>query len=397
MVQVASAVRLDSDPDVRFSESVPPISAVENHADGVEILWADGRRGRFHPLWLRDNCLCPKCYHPEAWEKTLDLLALDPSETPAEMILDDDAVTITWRTDGHVSRFPNGWLRRNCYDGWALEERSEPRVLWDATIASALPTVEHAAIVGSEEGLRDWLHQLRTYGFSIVRNAPQRTGVVMDAVRRIGFLRETHFGTDFIVESKPNPENVAYTSIELKTHNDLSNCEAPPGIQFLHCIQFDADGGDSILVDGFAAAEKLRQANPDAFDLLAGTPVQYRFHDHDRDIVYRAPMIELDHVGRVKEVRVNRQLEAALDIDHELIVSYITAKQEFVRILRDAAQELRFKLQPGDIMSFHNRRVLHGRAAFDPNSGPRKLEGCYVDCDQAWSRLRVLERGLQQD
>jgi len=38
------------------------------------------------------------------------------------------------------------------------------------------------------------------------------------------------------------------------------------------------------------------------------------------------------------------------------------------------------------------RRVLHGRAAFDPSTGRRHLQGCYVDRDQLLSRIRVLER-----
>ncbi len=369
------------------------MTGVDVREDCVKIFWADGRVGHFHPLWLRDNCLSPSCYHPEAWEKIQDLLAVDPEDRPASAVLGADGeLEIHWASDGHVSRFPGPWLRRNCYDDWALEERRPHRVLWDAAIAGERPEVDFTAVMQTRDGLRDWIYKLRTYGFCIVTDAPKRSGVVTAAARRIGFLRETHFGTDYSVESKPNPENVAYTAIELKTHNDLSNCEAPPGIQFLHCIEFEATGGESILVDGFAASEKLRGMDPDAFDLLAQTPVVARFHDYDWDIRHRAPTIAVDHNGVVQELRVNRQLEAPLDIPNEKVKPFIKAKQALVRMLRAPEQEYRFKLRPGEIMSFHNRRVLHGRAAFDPNSGRRKLEGCYVDCDQAWSRLRVLER-----
>ena len=38
-----------------------------------------------------------------------------------------------------------------------------------------------------------------------------------------------------------------------------------------------------------------------------------------------------------------------------------------------------------------NHRVLHGRTAFDADSGRRHLQGCYVDRDELRSRLRVLE------
>ena len=62
------------------------------------------------------------------------------------------------------------------------------------------------------------------------------------------------------------------------------------------------------------------------------------------------------------------------------------------RILRDPELEYVFKMEPGDCQVFDNRRVLHARAAFDPNSGPRHLQGTYVERDDFMSRLRVLER-----
>ena len=39
--------------------------------------------------------------------------------------------------------------------------------------------------------------------------------------------------------------------------------------------------------------------------------------------------------------------------------------------------------------AFDNRRILHGREAFDPNTGFRHLRGCYVDRGEFDSRLRI--------
>jgi gamma-butyrobetaine dioxygenase len=50
------------------------------------------------------------------------------------------------------------------------------------------------------------------------------------------------------------------------------------------------------------------------------------------------------------------------------------------------------RLEPGDLVGFDNRRVLHGRDAFDPGAGRRVLRGCYIDRDDVLSRLRVLRR-----
>ena len=53
---------------------------------------------------------------------------------------------------------------------------------------------------------------------------------------------------------------------------------------------------------------------------------------------------------------------------------------------------VKFSLQAGDILSFDNRRVLHGRTSFDPNSGQRHLQGYYMDRDEIIGRLNFLNK-----
>ncbi|WP_312881095.1 TauD/TfdA family dioxygenase [Rhizobium leguminosarum] len=45
---------------------------------------------------------------------------------------------------------------------------------------------------------------------------------------------------------------------------------------------------------------------------------------------------------------------------------------------------------PGEMVIFDNRRVLHGRTAFDPMTGHRLLKGFYVDRGEFDSRIRML-------
>jgi hypothetical protein len=47
-------------------------------------------------------------------------------------------------------------------------------------------------------------------------------------------------------------------------------------------------------------------------------------------------------------------------------------------------------MQEGECVIFNNRRVLHGRKAFDAEGGERWLKGAYVDTDVLMSRWRVL-------
>ena len=47
------------------------------------------------------------------------------------------------------------------------------------------------------------------------------------------------------------------------------------------------------------------------------------------------------------------------------------------------------------MVGFDNRRILHARTAFDPGTGYRRLQGCYLDRDELHSRIRILDRRLR--
>jgi len=71
---------------------------------------------------------------------------------------------------------------------------------------------------------------------------------------------------------------------------------------------------------------------------------------------------------------------------------YYLAYRKFASLVHDKKFTLNFRLQAGDILSFDNRRVLHGRTAFDPNSGQRHLQGYYMDRDEILGRLNLLKK-----
>lgn len=51
---------------------------------------------------------------------------------------------------------------------------------------------------------------------------------------------------------------------------------------------------------------------------------------------------------------------------------------------------LRYMMRPGDLVIFDNRRMLHGRDAFDIETGERRLHGCYIERDILVSKQRAL-------
>lgn len=82
--------------------------------------------------------------------------------------------------------------------------------------------------------------------------------------------------------------DTAYTSAALRCHTDGNYWNDPPRLQAFHCIQADKDGGGlSVLVDGVAAAERLRQAAPEAFAFFSGVRLPFGHVDADSRFVAR--------------------------------------------------------------------------------------------------------------
>ena len=59
---------------------------------------------------------------------------------------------------------------------------------------------------------------------------------------------------------------------------------------------------------------------------------------------------------------------------------------------REARFRVIRRLAPGQMWCFDNRRTLHARNDFDPATGARHFQGCYIDRDELLSRIRVLQR-----
>lgn len=372
------------------------ITSVAPNTDSLQVTWDDGHISHFHYIWLRDNCPCADCRHPQVGERTLDPFTIPLDIVPEEVKLDETkALNIRWLGDGHQSIYDSIWLRQHTYEPEEKAARRYRHTLWDtSSIGENFPEVTYNSTMADDMGLLTWLRLLRQYGFAIMHGVPTEPGQVAKVAECISYLRPSNFGTIFDVVSKPDPNSIAYTSLRLNAHTDLVSRETQPGVQFLHCLVFGATGGESLLVDGFAVAEELRQQHPDDFDLLTSTPVRFRYQDRETDINCKSPMIRLDSDGEYFEVRYSTALLAPLDIAPELVKPFYKAYHNFTALLRDPKFELCFRLEPGDLMAFDNRRVLHGRAEFNPQSGPRHLQGCYVDTDDFLSRIRVLERQL---
>ena len=371
------------------------IQAAVPKAQTLMVRWADDSVTDYPYQFLRDNCASG--FHVDTQERQFDLLTVPIDMVPAKVEVEDGgAVIVSWMADdAHRSRFEAAWLDQHRPGRRRTDPADVAAESWGSEFASRLPQANARDLIEDDAALLAWMIDTKRHGLSLVVNLAGDPQAGIAVGERIGFLRRTNFGVTFRVETKPDPNNLAYTSHALPLHTDLPNQEVPPGFQFLHCIANDAVGGNSVFADGFKIAERIRDTDPGAFDLLSRIPVPYRFHDPTTDIRVHRPIIGLDERGRVFDVRYSPHLMDAFDMEAMLMIDYYRAYRQFMAEARSPANTVSFKLEAGQMAVFDNRRILHGRSAFEPMTGHRLLHGFYVDRGEFDSCIRELSRGLQ--
>ena len=357
----------------------------------LAVTWADGHQSTFHYIWLRDNCPCLECRHPNG-QRLIETSLIPPDIHPSSATLaDDGALEIVWANNGHVSRFVPSWLRSNCYSDEEREKRRPQRTLWNAELLRPLPEAAYQDVTTSDDALRLWLAMIVDYGFAMLRGVPAGSGKLIEVVALFGYVRETNYGRFMDIRTVVDPINVAYTSLPLTAHTDNPYRDPVPSLQLLHCLSSTDIGGDSTVVDGFCVADALRDREPDKFKLLTTIPVRFRFSDKDTELEAEVTLIALNPRGEVIAVRVNGPTALPFDFASHLIEPYYDAYRTFNLMLESPEFQIRFKLDPGDLYIVDNIRVMHGRTEFSGGAN-RHLQACYADRDGLLSRLRVLNR-----
>lgn len=201
-------------------------------------------------------------------------------------------------------------------------------------------------------------------------------------------------------------EDTAYSQEAIGPHTDGTYLEQPPGIQVFHCLKSGKEGGETLLVDGFSAAEQLRNSYPKFFEILCRTPIEHHYLEGlsgnssgERKIYARAMQnLVISLLGdKITQIRYNpydrapmRSLRLGEDSKAENLektVEFYEAYEKFSQIINSPHQALRVMLQPGTVVFLDNFRVLHGRTAF---TGSRKICGSYLSRDGFLAKARPL-------
>jgi gamma-butyrobetaine dioxygenase len=364
-------------------------------AGGIELTAGDGRALRFPAAWLRDSCPCGECRDPVTGQRLLDLAGL-PDARVAAAEAGPGSVTVTFTPGGHRAVLSRSWLEAAALDGPPPPgpRTEDAKALWQARDLPDLPGAAWDDYRADDHVRARVLAAVLERGLAVLRGVPAEPGMVLAVAGTLGYVRETNYGRLFDVRAEPAPANLAFTSREITPHTDNPYRDPVPTVQLLHCLRDAADGGDTLLIDGFAAAALLRDEDPGSFAVLARTPWPFRYADAAADLRAQAPLIGLDPRGRIREVRFNsRSMEPLRGPAADVAAAY-AAYVAWARLLRRPQLAVRTRLAPGDCLILDNTRILHARTAFTaaPGAGGRHLQGCYADLDGLASTLAVLRR-----
>jgi gamma-butyrobetaine dioxygenase len=350
---------------------------------------------RFHGVWLRHNALDAETRDPGNCQRLITLADLPDTCALSGAEATDTTVTATFATDGKTVSFPSAWLIAHAYDRpqeFTPGHLSDHTKTWGEALSDNVPTGHYPDLTSNPDAKRDWLAAIRRYGFAKVSGLPTESGALFKVVDLFGYVRETNYGRHFEVRTEVNPTNLAFTGLGLQAHTDNPYRDPVPTLQILSCLENSAEGGDNMVVDGFAAALKLRDQNPEGFALLHNHSARFEYvGEAGVKLTSRRPVIELTPEGTLQSIRFNARSSAApVDVPFDQMPAYYTALRQLSDIIDDPASEVRFKLAPGEAFIVDNTRVLHARKGYS-GAGKRWLQGCYADKDGLLSTLAALE------
>lgn len=374
-------------------------------------------------LWLRDICPCPLCQSPSSGQKSFATCDLDMALAPKSTELKQDGCLHVEWSDAHTSVYPIDYVTTHYDEGIDGYRRPTlpPRTLWDRAVFERgleQRNVQYSDWMRGGPAFSDALQTLSAYGLVVVKNVPEAESSVQKVGERIGRLMDTFYGRTWDVVSKPDAENVAYTSEFLPLHQDLLYHNPVPKIQLLHCLKNECSGGDSLFSDGVLAYWRIQLQDPrtsptmpEAVKIraLTSSPLRYCYTKNGNDRDGAHPVFEYDDPAALLVQHVNWSPPFQAPFFFKRYVTEGPKKTaaypgrnpelrgldiwlEAMRTFRDtieAPQNMwQYKMEPGDCVLFDNRRILHGRTRFEPSEGgQRHLRGAYLD-EPTYDRVR---------
>ena len=347
-----------------------------------------GAKKEIHPFWLRERVNSKNFLDQKTQQRLFDPTMLKNSSEISKVNISDKFLEVSFKDGAYAKLVIENILKE-------FEKDNElyfiNKISWKSDFQNN-NIYKFNKNFFEEKIMYESLLDFYKYGFVIFENVPTQDNFIVNFANSIGSIRRTNFGEFFNVKSKPNPNDLAYTSLPLAPHTDNPYRKPVPCIQLLHCIENEVGGGLSTLVDGLAVTEELKKEHPSFFQILTEIKVRFQFVDDNVVLEDWAEMIQLDENKRLKQVRFSPRLDFVPLMDKEKLELYYAARNKISEMYNSEKFRIEFKLKPGDLLMMDNYRLLHGRTEYNANEGNRFLQGCYIDYDSTEGKLKHLKR-----
>ena len=347
-----------------------------------------GAKKEIHPFWLRERVNSENFLDQKTQQRLFDPTMLKNSSEISKVNISDKFLEVSFKDGAYAKLIIENILKE-------FEKDNElyfiNKISWKSDFQNN-NIYKFNKNFFEQKIMYESLLDFYKYGFVIFENVPTQDNFIVNFANSIGSIRRTNFGEFFNVKSKPNPNDLAYTSLPLAPHTDNPYRKPVPCIQLLHCIENEVGGGLSTLVDGLAVTEELKKEHPSFFQILTEIKVRFQFVDDNVVLEDWAEMIQLDENKRLKQVRFSPRLDFVPLMDKEKLELYYAARNKISEMYNSEKFRIEFKLKPGDLLMMDNYRLLHGRTEYNANEGNRFLQGCYIDYDSTEGKLKHLKR-----
>ena len=347
-----------------------------------------GAKKEIHPFWLRERVNSENFLDQKTQQRLFDPTMLKNSSEISKVNISDKFLEVSFKDGAYAKLVIENILKE-------FEKDNElyfiNKISWKSDFQNN-NIYKFNKNFFEEKIMYESLLDFYKYGFVIFENVPTQDNFIVNFANSIGSVRRTNFGEFFNVKSKPNPNDLAYTSLPLAPHTDNPYRKPVPCIQLLHCIENEVGGGLSTLVDGLAVTEELKKEHRSFFQILTEIKVRFQFVDDNVVLEDWAEMIQLDENKRLKQVRFSPRLDFVPLMDKEKLELYYAARNKISEMYNSEKFRIEFKLKPGDLLMMDNYRLLHGRTEYNANEGNRFLQGCYIDYDSTEGKLKHLKR-----
>lgn len=362
------------------------------HNDGkmLRVGWPDGLLHTFHPVWLREFSFEESAKDPATGHRLYEAAYLPLDLTIRRVELTSEGAVILEFSDSHRCRFELRDLR-DAVEHTVPDDLAGDRILWQQS-SWQVAWRDYRDIASSPGGLLGFFDDLARFGVALVRGLPEEPDGLRHLTDLIGPIRETNWGGIADVRSIKNGYDLSMTDRALEPHVDNPYRLPQPGYIFLHCLANDADGGESMLIDGFNVATRLEQESPQHFETLCATPVNFTYRDDSTILEHYGHLIERRPDGRLSRVIFHNRSDQVPPADPEDLTAYYAARRAYTDRIWSPEMQVTLKLAPGEAYVVDNHRILHGRRAYDTNTGDRHLRQCYMDRDIVSSKQKVLLR-----